>query len=169
MLNKILDVIEKYVTAILFAAMCTIIMLQIILRVAGAPLAWSEEIARYLFIWIIYLAAGRAMALEKHLTVDILPLMLGDKGKIILNILATLLTMCFFAGLMYACSIVLPSMVERSQFSPANHINMIVPYSAPAVGTILMLIRGVQIIVDDIKKFKKVSNKENGFVEEVER
>lgn len=169
MLNKILDVIEKYITAILFAAMCTIIMLQIILRVAGAPLAWSEEIARYLFIWIIYLASGRAMGLEKHLTVDILPLMLGEKGKIYLNILATLLTMCFFAGLMYACSIVLPSMLVKTQFSPANHINMIVPYSAPALGTILMTIRGVQIIVNDIKELKALSKngaKEIGEVNE---
>ena len=50
MLNKVLDVIEKYVTAILFAAMCTIIMIQVIFRATGGSLAWTEELARYLFV-----------------------------------------------------------------------------------------------------------------------
>lgn len=165
MLNKTLDVIEKYVTAIIFAAMCTVIMLQIILRATGAPLAWSEEIARYLFVWIIYLAAGRAMAKGKHLTVDILPIFLKKKPALILHIFSTILTMVFFAGLLYAGSLVLPNLLVKTQFSPANHINMIIPYAAPTVGTILMAIRGVQIIIDDIKELKEGNFEEKEFGE----
>lgn len=157
MLNKVLDAIEKYVTALLFAAMCIVIMLQVIFRTINMSASWSEEIARYLFVWVIYLAAGRAMATEKHLTVDILPLFLKGKAKTILHIVSVLLTLAFFIGLLYAGSIVLPNLMVRTQFSPANHINMIVPYAAPTFGTIMMTIRSLQLIVKDIKALVKPS------------
>ena len=152
MLNKVLDVIEKYVTAILFAAMCTIIMIQVIFRATGGSLAWTEELERYFFVWIIYLACGRAMATEKHLTVDILPLLLKGKTKVILHIISTVLTLLFCACLLYAGSIVLSNLMVRTQFSPANHINMIYLYAAPTFGTLLMALRCIGTIINSIKK-----------------
>lgn len=152
MFNKILGAVEKYVTAILFAAMCVVLILQVGFRVAGNPLSWSEEIARYLFVWIIYLAGSRAMATQKHLTVDILPLFLKGKANTILHILSTLLTLACFAGLIYAGSIVLPNLMVRTQFSPATHINMFFLYLAPTLGTVLMTFRALEILVGDFKK-----------------
>lgn len=152
MLDKILDGIEKYLTAILFAVMCVVLLLQIVFRIAKSPLSWSEEIARYLFVWIIYLASSRAMATEKHLTVDILPLLLKGRAKVILHIVSTLLTLAFFVGMLYAGSLVLPNLLVKKQFSPANHINMFFVYLAPTVGAVLMTIRTLQILVQDGKK-----------------
>lgn len=152
MLDKILDGIEKYLTAILFAVMCVVLLLQIVFRVAKSPLSWSEEIARYLFVWIIYLASSRAMATEKHLTVDILPLLLKGRAKVILHMISTLLTLAFFAGMLYAGSLVLPNLLVKTQFSPANHINMFFVYLAPTVGAVLMTIRALEILIRDARK-----------------
>lgn len=152
MLDKILDGIEKYLTAILFAVMCVVLLLQIVFRVAKSPLSWSEEIARYLFVWIIYLASSRAMATEKHLTVDILPLLLKGRAKVILHMTSTLLTLAFFVGMLYAGSLVLPNLLVKTQFSPANHINMFFVYLAPTVGAVLMTIRALEILIRDVKK-----------------
>ena len=154
MLNKVLDLVEKYVTAVIFAAMCVVLLLQVIFRVAGSPLSWSEEIARYMFVWIIYLASSRAMATQKHLTVDILPLLLKGKGKIILHIISTILTLLFFAGLLYAGSLVLPNLLVKTQYSPATHMNMFIPYLAPTLGTVLMTIRALEVLVKDFKALK---------------
>ncbi len=154
MLNRALDFIEKYVTAVLFAAMCTIIMIQIIFRFVSWNVSWCEELARYLFVWIIYLTGSKAVKDGKHLTVDILPLFLKGKAQIILHIFSTVATLAFFAALLYAGSLVLPSMMARPQFSPANHINMMIPYLAPTVGTVLMTLRAIVIIINDVKKFK---------------
>lgn len=153
-MNKILDAVEKYFTAILFAAMCVVLILQVIFRVAKHPFSWSEEIARYLFVWVIYLASSRAMAAQKHLTVDILPIFLKGKIKVILHIISTILTLAFFAGLIYAGSLVLPSMLVKTQFSPAVHINMFYLYLAPTLGAVMMTIRALQILVGDFKKLK---------------
>ena len=154
MLNKILDAVEKYFTAVLFAVMCVVLILQVIFRVAKHPLSWSEEIARYLFVWVIYLASSRAMATQKHLTVDILPIFLKGKSKVILHILSTLLTLAFFVGLLYAGSLVLPNLLVKTQFSPAVHINMFYLYLAPTVGAVLMTIRALQLLVVDFKKLR---------------
>ena len=154
MLNRVLDFIEKYVTAVLFAAMCTIIMIQIIFRFVSWNVSWCEELARYLFVWIIYLTGSKAVKDGKHLTVDILPLFLKGKAQIILHIFSTVATLAFFVALLYAGSLVLPSMMARPQFSPANHINMIIPYLAPTVGTVLMTLRAIVIIINDVKKLK---------------
>lgn len=154
MLNKVLDFIEKYVTAVLFAAMCIIVVIQIIFRFASLDISWCEELARYLFVWIIYLASSKAVKDGKHLTVDILPIFLKEKAQIILNIISTLATVAFFVALLYAGSLILPNMIERTQYSPANGINMIIPYLAPTVGTILMTLRAAGVIADDVKKLR---------------
>jgi len=91
MLNKIMDIIEIYVTAALFALICIIVGIQIVLRTTGLPLAWTEETARYLFIWIIYLASSKAVKDRKHLSVEIIPILLKEKGKLIINILSNIL------------------------------------------------------------------------------
>ena len=167
MLDKILDGIERYLTAILFAVMCVVLLLQIVFRVAKNPLSWSEEIARYLFVWIIYLAASRAMATEKHLTVDILPLLLKGRAKVVLHIVSTLLSLAFFVGLLYAGSLVLPNLLVKTQFSPATHINMFFVYLAPTVGAVLMTIRTFQILVRDIKKMTSSGHDTHGKEEAV--
>ena len=152
----------KMMTAFLFAVMCVVLILQVIFRVAGTPLSWSEEIARYLFVWIIYLAGSRAMAVQKHLTVDILPLFLKGKAHTILHIISTLLTLACFAGLIYAGSIVLPNLLVRTQYSPATHVNMFFLYLAPTLGTVLMTLRALEILVGDFKKLVKGDNVSGG-------
>lgn len=154
MLNKVLDFIEKYVTALLFAVMCAIIVIQIVFRAVSWNVSWCEELARYLFVWIIYLAASKAVKDGKHLTVDILPIFLKGKAPTVLHIFSTVATVAFFAALLYAGSLVLPNMMARPQFSPANHINMIIPYLAPTVGTVLMTLRAAGVIINDVKKLK---------------
>lgn len=167
MFTKIMDCIERYVTAILFGAMCTIIMLQIIFRATNISVAWTEELARYLFVWIIYLCGSRAMFRGKHLTVDILPIFMSDKGKVYINIISNVVSCIFFICLLYCGSLVLERMLATPQYSPANHVPMIVPYLAPTVGSLLMLLRGVQVVGKDIIDLKNGTYaREEGFIHE---
>jgi TRAP-type C4-dicarboxylate transport system permease small subunit len=155
MLKKIWDNLEEFIIVPLIFAMSIIIFIQVIMRyVFQSSLTWSEELARYLFVWIIYLTGSKAVKDGKHLTVDILPLFLKGKAQIILHIFSTVATLAFFVALLYAGSLVLPSMMARPQFSPANHVNMIIPYLAPTVGTVLMTLRAIVIIINDVKNLK---------------
>lgn len=50
--NRILNLVG----IVLFILIFSVVLLQVFMRyVLGSPLVWSEELARYLFIWVSYL------------------------------------------------------------------------------------------------------------------
>ena len=56
----------------LFAAIFVIMVLQVICRyLLGSPLVWSEELARYLYIWACYLGAPVAMRRGSHIAITL--------------------------------------------------------------------------------------------------
>ena len=156
-IDKVLDKLETHVCVVAFAVMSTLVFLQIILRVVGTPLVWSEEISRYLFIWVIYLAASKAVRSGRHLSVGILPLVLPEKPKQALFIFANIIVFIFFIILCYNCFILLERMNTRPQFAPASGLNMIYAYAAPAVGSVMMTIRCLQNVITGIWQFVKPS------------
>lgn len=77
-MHKLLDLIDRIlrvaITA-LFALLIVPVSLQIIARfVAFVPrYIWTEEVARFCFIWIIMLGAMIAVRDDTHFDVDVLP------------------------------------------------------------------------------------------------
>ena len=58
------DNLEKMLCTITLALMSAIIVLQVFFRyVLNNSLAWSEELARYLFIWTIYIGISYGVGL----------------------------------------------------------------------------------------------------------
>ena len=53
-LLAILDNFEGYVSQVLLAFFVLILLLQIFLRQFGHPLYWTEELARYSFVWFVF-------------------------------------------------------------------------------------------------------------------
>jgi TRAP-type C4-dicarboxylate transport system permease small subunit len=74
MIVRIWSILERSVLAVLiglFAAMTLACTAQVVWRYAfGDPLTWSEELARYLFIWIGYLSAWVAWKHRAHIALD---------------------------------------------------------------------------------------------------
>ena len=61
MLKKIDEHLEDILLVTLLSLMSLIIFVQVIMRyLMRNSLSWSEELARYLFIWSIYLAVSYA-------------------------------------------------------------------------------------------------------------
>ncbi|MCX7788542.1 MAG: TRAP transporter small permease [Spirochaetes bacterium] len=58
-LEKIYQGVNRFLNALgvtLFILIFSVVLLQVFMRyVLGSPLVWSEELARYLFIWVSYL------------------------------------------------------------------------------------------------------------------
>ena len=86
----------------LFAAMILSTMAQVVSRYAfNAPLIWSEELSRYLFIWISFLGAWLAWTAREHLGIDILPHVLPPRLKRPFQILIELTVLIFALASMY--------------------------------------------------------------------
>ncbi len=151
--------LEAMLGAIVLFCMTIIIFLQIVFRVAEFPLSWTEEVGRYMFIWLIYLGCAGAIRKRKHISVELFDLFLKEKGKFVLSIVANLIFLVF-AIVLFINSI---PVVERviTQLSPAVRMPMSIPYTSILVGSFLMVIRLIQDTFIRIKERKvKVSSNE---------
>ena len=74
-LLAILDNFEGYVSQVLLAFFVLILLLQIFLRQFGHPLYWTEELARYSFVWFVFFGAryGSRHAATAPVCILILP------------------------------------------------------------------------------------------------
>jgi TRAP-type C4-dicarboxylate transport system permease small subunit len=136
--------IEKLICSILLALMTLIIVAQLILRWTGLPLAWTEEIARYLFVWLIYIACSYGIKERKHIKVEIILLLFEGKAKYIFQQISNILFFIFCTVLTYFGALLLKKISLQGQVSPAVQIPMILPYASFVVGAILMMVRLLQ-------------------------
>jgi TRAP-type C4-dicarboxylate transport system permease small subunit len=68
-----LAVAVEHVCAALLAAMIVVVLLSVAFRyVLEAPLAWSEELAKLLMLWIVFLGASAGIQRGEHVTIDFL-------------------------------------------------------------------------------------------------
>jgi TRAP-type C4-dicarboxylate transport system permease small subunit len=71
---RILDVVLKNVLIVLMAALVAAVSWQVISRyVFSSPSSWTEEVARFLMIWVGLLGAAYAFRTRVHLGLDLLP------------------------------------------------------------------------------------------------
>jgi TRAP-type C4-dicarboxylate transport system permease small subunit len=73
---KPLDMLDQALKATIclsLASMVVFVFLNVVLRyVFNSGLAWSGEVARYLFVWVIFLGSVVAVKEQSHLGVDLL-------------------------------------------------------------------------------------------------
>lgn len=71
--RNLLTMFLEYLTAAVLAALAFLICLQIFYRyVLEAPLTWSEEILRFLFVWLSFLGATILFRRGGHFRLDFL-------------------------------------------------------------------------------------------------
>lgn len=75
-MKTILDFIEKVIKKLLIIILMvftTIVVMQIVARyLLNSPLTWSEQVARYLFIWMIMLGTPVLFRMKAHIVFDLL-------------------------------------------------------------------------------------------------
>ena len=129
------------------ALMSIIIVLQVFFRyVLNNSLSWSEELARYLFIWMIYIGISYGVKLDKHICVDAVYTFMPKGIKRGYAIVAYLLFLAFAVFIVYYGIMVVGMQISSGQVSPAMGLPMQYVYAAPVVGMILTIIRLIQKI-----------------------
>lgn len=95
------DKLLKFVLVFLVAVITLDVLWGIFTRYAmGAQSSWTEEMARFLLIWIGILGAAYASGKRMHLAIDILPNKLEGKARHRLNILISSLIILFALAVM---------------------------------------------------------------------
>jgi TRAP-type C4-dicarboxylate transport system permease small subunit len=146
--KKILNNIEEYILVPSFMFSVVLISTQIVMRyVFRQSLSWSEELARYVFIWQLWLGVSYAAKNHSHIRIKIIENALNNRQ---LMILETVVTVIWFA---FGCFVIVQgySVAMRigayHQTSSALGLPMVYAYMAVPVGATLMNIRLVQNLI----------------------
>lgn len=126
--------------------MVLVTLAQVIFRyVIAAPLPWSEELARYCFVWIVFLGGAVGLSRGIHLGVDLFVNMLPEPLRRGLDLLASAMIACFAIAVINASMPVLS--MNMFQRSPALGLQMSYVYIAiPISMGLIALISAERII-----------------------
>jgi len=93
---RILDVVLKNVLIGLMVALVAAVSWQVISRyVFASPSSWTEEVARFLMIWIGLLGAAYAFRTRAHLGLDLLPKKLTGRSAETLKLFTLVVVVLF--------------------------------------------------------------------------
>ena len=149
-LYKIWDHLEEYVLVYSLMVSVALVFLQVVMRrVFNNSLSWSEELARYLYVWQTWLGVSYAARNGTHLRITMLKDRLPAKAQQILEILVVLVWMGFGIFVIYQGMGVVNTIASFGQKSSALKIPMQFCYMSIPVGMSLMCIRIVERTVKD--------------------
>ncbi len=155
---------EKFEESILVVSLImtvSIVFAQVVMRyVFKSSLSWSEELARYIFLYQIWLGASYAVKRRNHLRIEIVKNNLSPRNKIIFDTFALLIWLAFSIFLAYKSFILTLTISQRGQLSPSMRMPMGYAYASVPIGSGLMCIRLVQQIYLNIKSLDEINKGE---------
>ena len=150
------DRLEEIFLVILMIAAVAIVAAQVITRyVLKVSLPWSEEIARYMFLWLTWVGASYATKERKHVSIDIIYEKLPKAGKTVCTIISTIVWLIFLGMMFYLSFRLTRSVASGGQVAVGSGIPMWIPYASIPTGMGLMLFRLIQNCVHDLRGAKK--------------
>ncbi|MHA7883441.1 TRAP transporter small permease [Nitratireductor rhodophyticola] len=131
--------LNKWALVLLLGAMAVIVFANVSLRyLTNFSITWSEEVARYLMIWMTFIGAGLALRTGGHVAVGNFQEMLGPNGQRAIRVLILCLLLAFFSimiwmGLNYMDR-------ARFQLTPATRVSFSYIYAAMPIGFGLLIV-----------------------------
>lgn len=123
---------------VLLVAIVTVTFIQVLFRyVFQLSLAWTEELARFIFMWLASLGAAYAFKTRSHFALRFIADKFSDTGQKILAALVTLLMSGFLLVFIWKAIEYVQSV--SGQIGPSTSLPMAVPYFSAVVGGVLML------------------------------
>lgn len=123
--------------AILVVSLLVIVFIQVVVRYATyQPLAWTEEIARLLFIWVVMAGAVVGAKRGTHFAVTLIFDVLPERTHRIIKVVLHFIEAVFYV--VFAWSAVVVTRVANNQNSPSLEYPMSLPYAALAIAAVVM-------------------------------
>lgn len=140
--DSVLSFIEEWLLFFLLAVMLAVVFFGVLNRsLIQASIPWSEELARYLMIWGVFVGASLGVKRSVHISVDALVLLMPEKVKHLFSLLAYVVGFVFCAWFFYVGCEFIGQMMNMKPLSPALRVPMYYAYAAVPVGFGLMALR----------------------------
>lgn len=134
------------ISAGLFAVCVVLAFVSVFFRkFLNNSIIWSEEVIRYTFIWLFFLAMPEITRIGGHLALDLIPMAVQGKTRRILFIIIELL--CIVMDVFIVFYGVKISLLNMSQYSASLRIPYGLVYFAIPTGAVLMGVFSIRRII----------------------
>ncbi len=141
MWKKINDA-EEYLLVGSMAFNVLLVFFQVVMRyVFHNSLSWSEELARYIFLWQTWLGASYAVRQRRHLRVEMVADRFRGRNRIRFELFVLVVWFAFSLFLAYQGSRMTLFLVRTGQLSAAMRIPISWAYASVPVGCAMMALR----------------------------
>ncbi len=144
-LVSIWESLEEYICCTLLALIMALLMMQVCYRYfGGRSIAWSEEVCRFLFLYLVYFAASLATTKNMHIRVTAQLKMLSRNGQYFILLLTDMIWLLFCTIVVYVGTTFIIGMSTRPMLSGALLLDMRYVYFAVPLAFTLQGIRLIE-------------------------
>jgi len=150
--ERFFESIEIGTSVIILIIMTVLVIVQVFSRyLFNHSFVWSEELVRYLMIWMVMIGAALVQSTNDHIRIDYFPRMLNIRGRIVLETIFRLFTLTFMIILLVKGQklVVFSKMFESSGLG----ISMFWPMLAIPVGAFLIIFYTIINLIKDGYRF----------------
>lgn len=136
-----IDLYLGYILAIIMGVMVINVLWQVFTRfVMGSPSSFTDELARYLMIWIGVLGAAYISGKRMHVAIDLLPMRLNKGNQVKLKIVVNCIVIVFCLAALVVGGLRLVYITYiLDQHSPALQIPLAVVYAIIPISGMLII------------------------------
>ena len=139
------DRAARFLVALMMAVMSAIVLFGVFNRfIFKIPISWTEEIAKYLLIWISMIGSAIAVRIGGHMGVGMFVSKLRQRPRTVVTWINQLAIVGFIVILIYLGMKV--SIKELHTFGYTTRIPMFWPFLAIPVGGLMILIQLLSIL-----------------------
>lgn len=158
-MSGFIKIINKILSS-MCVVLCSILVLCVVWQVCSryvlnTPSTYTDELARFLFIWVGLIGAAYALGQKKHLAIDLLATKLetSPSKQNLLNLCINIIGLFFTLSIMcYGGMRLVQDTIAHGQISPVIGIQMGVVYLAIPISGLFMLIYLVRDIFESAKQ-----------------
>ena len=149
---RVLNKTEEIVVVALFVAMVAIIFFQVVMRKLNSSLSWSEELAKFIMIWLSWIGISIGEKRGEHIKISVLTDRFPPKLQHIFNIISEIIVILIcVVTVYYGVSLVGSQWGTRYA---GIHISVGWGYLSVVVGCSLMILRSLGMCWLSIKGIK---------------
>lgn len=119
----------------------------------NSSISWSEELARYMFIWQVWLGVSLAFRTNQHISVDMLLDRLVGRPKIVLLLFRNIITLGFNIFLVTHGFQLVLKMIERGVVSSGMGLPLSIVYMSVPITACVVLLRLAGNIFTGVRSF----------------
>jgi TRAP-type C4-dicarboxylate transport system permease small subunit len=151
-----LDNIERYISILALFTMLAVVFWQVFSRfVLNHANSWSEELARFLNVMLVYISCSYGVRFRDHIKIDIMIKIFPAKARPILALFGEILMFVFFVFLSIKGYELAASVIGVDRKTPGIGVNAGYIYLFAPIGFTLSAIRLAENRIEDVISFMR--------------